>query len=462
MTHCLQAVQACDSQFDWVEVFPLIGDGVYVHRTNGSMINPFLVGVKAVGRVAQALDSQALIHLGNTISVSMGEDVTETLNAIIPLFDEADVCLAPLVSSELFKLLVHFQIMGNVDTYDSNSYLAALASLWCHFVTLPDSTFRNERMHRVLATVKLAYGGNKGWNTYLDLVRKCDRTALITDHATAVVKCESLSKVMLAQAYIAAELQPDAAFTWGSSIVTEFLGRAVPADKEFGTFFTRDFTADNVFEDQVVADISPGPYRLLREMHEAAMAVVRTRTVTADDAELCMDRVRSLSYFNVSYSTLLACLAQLFGAVVADRVLEVSNLTKLLYTATKHSNSLERNTVNIAEVATDEAIQRTLSASFAALLQRHFASNGCSRLTAAFRVRFMAQHDDILPLTRQQLIAMCRERGIDHTQLQRSRSGERAPIYARMCVECVIHALFRTAPQCMCSAQLPPLPAAMH
>ena len=419
-----QVIGMLDSQYELIELFPLIGDGVYIHRSNGSMINPFLIRVDSVARVAQVLDSHSLQRQNNSIGFAIGEGDTETINAIIPLFTAADAPMAAYIASDLFKMLVHFQVMGNIDTYDSNTYLAALASLWCHFVTLPHSTYRTERLQKVVETAQLAYGKNKGWAKYMEMVSKGSVEALVTDHPSSTVKCENLTKVFLAHA-ISGVPQCSAAETnaWLTRIVTEFLARAIPTGKDLAWFTTRDMTVDDAFAAEVVATVPTQSFMTIRHMNEAAMAQVRAHKAVASGVVLDMERVQKLRYFNLDFPTLIASLTQLFGAEAVNEVTAQAHLTRMLCSAVQVPNSHERNTAPLLDNTSKEHVKATLLSSYARSFQAHFEQWGLPQLTTAFRHRFAEEHVEILPLTRHELAALCQQLNLDVTVLQRSRSG---------------------------------------
>lgn len=61
-----------------------------IRRTDGSMINPYLVSVKNIIRNHNTIDTVSLLEQKNEIQVSIGDDEIENMNAVIPLYTEED------------------------------------------------------------------------------------------------------------------------------------------------------------------------------------------------------------------------------------------------------------------------------------------------------------------------------------------------------------------------------------
>src|SRR5262249_23292525 len=134
---------------------------------------------------------------------------TEVVNAVIPLFDaEVDAPMASYLRCKLVKLLLHFQVVGNVDTFDELSYLAVLAAVLRRALQEPPSEWRATLIKQALDTAEMTYSGVKWWQTYIRLAAQADARAFVTDHPENVeegvrITCESLSKPLLAVAITA-------------------------------------------------------------------------------------------------------------------------------------------------------------------------------------------------------------------------------------------------------------------
>lgn len=50
-----------NNQYDLVELFPLIGQSINIKRTDGSMINPYLITIKDIIRNHSTVDTLTLI-----------------------------------------------------------------------------------------------------------------------------------------------------------------------------------------------------------------------------------------------------------------------------------------------------------------------------------------------------------------------------------------------------------------
>lgn len=416
------AVDGCESQFEWVECFPLIGDGVFWVRSNASMINPFAIHVKSVPRIVQVIDSLCLVLKGN--EMTFGE---ETVNAIVPLFSASDAVLAPVLSSALFKLLVHFQVVGNVDTYDSMSYLAALSALWTYFAALETSSFRAERMQKVVDTALLAYGGNKAFEVYCSLAAAGDPRCLVTDHPSnqvggVYVKCESLQKLFLATATQASRPTGAAAVAFASRIVVEFFSRAMSSDlAKYFVFPAEECAAAAA---AVVEKIKTETYYTLREMRDAALAASRAlKLVFPATFSLKMDEVERLSTYNLTFHGVVAAIRELLGAAAAEAVREPAHIARMLASAYKNSSSYDRNVAPLLDGVADEDVTEMVKELMVASFRKSFETVEVPRLQEHFSAQMKQSHESVFPLTREQLRSFCLEKGVPIGSLRRSRSG---------------------------------------
>lgn len=214
------AVNATPSAFHWPEICPLVGAAITIERSDASMISPFMIRVRSLARLNAHIDSLSLLgRPGNTLELGAGDGDRESMNAVLPLFagrfcaaadahDKAaaaatDAPLAPLLRTRLFQLLVHFQVCGNVDTFDGTSYLALLAATaWTLLTREAPSAWRTRTLRMIADTTQMVYGDNRVFRTYVRAVRAGKACTLVTDHPDnsidgVAVRCEHLTKPVL-------------------------------------------------------------------------------------------------------------------------------------------------------------------------------------------------------------------------------------------------------------------------
>ncbi len=427
-----EAVEACQSQYEWVEVFPIIGEGALVTRTNASLINPFLVQIKGVARVAQVMDSESLVLQGNVIEIPLGDGPSDRINAVIPLFHACDAPLSPFIASELFKLLVHFQLMNNVDTFDANSYLAALSTLWCYYVTLPASEFRTERLQMVVDTTRLSYGNFKNWLAFYELVAAGDARTLVSDHPDNIyqgmsIRCENLNKVFLAAATVSRPIHGSSVAEFATRIICEFFSRALPPDASFASFFDYQDcqAAEDIIAVQYATQIKSLDFETVRQLKKHAETVSRSYVPNVSRCTLAVEKLQRLKYYNLSFPGVIAALTQLYGSQIVDAITTPAELTRALYIAIKVPNSYERNSKPLVDMLDkqEENMIQALIEYRAAHFRKVFYDSHVPAIVSHYMHRFSEQHINILPLSRAEIRLYCLERGIDPTQLHRSRSG---------------------------------------
>ena len=94
----LKGLDLCKSQYDLVEAFPVIGYAIKLKRFDGSMINPWLTQVRFIAKQHKAIDSSILVT--NQMKLELPVlDKKEEINCVLPLFDEKDKELMPLINS---------------------------------------------------------------------------------------------------------------------------------------------------------------------------------------------------------------------------------------------------------------------------------------------------------------------------------------------------------------------------
>lgn len=125
----------CPSQYDLVEALPVIGHAIRVKRTDGSMINPYFVTVVDMARHHKIVDTIS-IQAGenNQLELATGDGDKEIVNAVIPLFEECDKDMKPLLTSKLYSILMTFNLMQNADTCFSDAYMALLANSFLYLL----------------------------------------------------------------------------------------------------------------------------------------------------------------------------------------------------------------------------------------------------------------------------------------------------------------------------------------
>ena len=82
----------------------MIGYAIKLKRFDGSMINPWLTQVRFIAKQHKAIDSSILVT--NQMKLELPVlDKKEEINCVLPLFDEKDKELMPLINSNLRKTI---------------------------------------------------------------------------------------------------------------------------------------------------------------------------------------------------------------------------------------------------------------------------------------------------------------------------------------------------------------------
>lgn len=64
------------------------------------------IQVQHISRIHKSIDSTTIVKNDGAVKLKVGDDF-ETINCVLPLFDNNDGDLQPLISSQLFKILMN-------------------------------------------------------------------------------------------------------------------------------------------------------------------------------------------------------------------------------------------------------------------------------------------------------------------------------------------------------------------
>ena len=193
----IQAINQCNA-YELVQNMPLVGHSILVRRTDGSMINPFLIKVIAFMKHNKSCDSVSLVNSNNEMEISIGNDEDEKINAVLPLFSsEKDVDMKPLLRSHIYHLLMTFNCMRNVDTFYFDAYYGLLANGFVRLLKYPDSAWKFELIDKIYSTMEMIYGGTKKFEQCLELMLDQPKETLVTENIELQIKCEDMSKALI-------------------------------------------------------------------------------------------------------------------------------------------------------------------------------------------------------------------------------------------------------------------------
>jgi hypothetical protein len=135
-----------------------VGYGLKVKRYDGSMINPWKVRLLSLAKHHKTIDSMYLARNDNKYELNVGDGQTESINAVLPLFEAEDGEMSPVLNTRLFKLAVSFMVVQNIDTYHDEAYLALLGTTYVFLLRQPNSQWRNDLIDRIYTSIKITYG----------------------------------------------------------------------------------------------------------------------------------------------------------------------------------------------------------------------------------------------------------------------------------------------------------------
>ncbi|CAK72864.1 unnamed protein product (macronuclear) [Paramecium tetraurelia] len=158
----ISGLENCSSQYQLVTAFPIIGYGLYVKRTNASMIDPYKIEILSLVRIHKFLDSVSLIESAqHELKFQVGNGEEEKVNCILPLYTKKNEDLKPFFRSLLFHTIMTFVTCENADVCFDHSYTSLLANTLFYLIKQPKSEWTMEMISLINESYTLAYEQNQ-------------------------------------------------------------------------------------------------------------------------------------------------------------------------------------------------------------------------------------------------------------------------------------------------------------
>lgn len=201
------------SPYDLVETFPLIGIGIKLKRYDGSKQNPWLVKVHCMPIIDKDILTKRVF---DTCYISENPDFLQTyegmeINAVLPLIDlniELDKKLHDIYSTDLFNLLMSWNVTLNLDDFNKDAYFALLAASYVYLLKLDinkiekkyDVNVLKDLKNRIIDTTRILKRSKKhSVKTFIYTTYKKSNTLFIDDHKN---KYKDFSQIILVMYYL--------------------------------------------------------------------------------------------------------------------------------------------------------------------------------------------------------------------------------------------------------------------
>jgi hypothetical protein len=195
----LLALENCSSQFDLVNVLPLVGEGLFIKRFDGGLVNPWLVEVASMARLHSTVDTISIYSKADKqLELKIGQDEIEKINVVLPLFGEKDLDLAPFLRTRLFNILMTFNLLQNVDCCFDTSHAALSANTLLYLVNQPPSQWKDRYLELLHITFVYKYSDEEDFNKMKEtMLGNKPELALVNDHPSLEHRCEDPSKAII-------------------------------------------------------------------------------------------------------------------------------------------------------------------------------------------------------------------------------------------------------------------------
>ena len=413
-------INLCPSQYDLVETLPLVGHAIKIHRSEGSMINPWLIQVKEIAKHHKILDTVSIQQNNNEMILKVGLDDEEKVNAVLPLFDEKDYDIKPYINSKIYHLLMTFNVMQNVDTLYENAYSALLGAATVFLLGKPENEWRNNLLNLINKTFKITYGESLNFQRYSEILLKKPRLAMVTEHPECPVKCEDLSKPILVLQYLNLVDQKKLIEIF-ERIFIEYFGR---------TFVNEALLTDYiVLEDENVFDkfdLEPYCEKVLIKYTDQQLNNFYTKYELKDDVlkeisllDMKIDfdfgvKLNEQNLYPTHFKINLPLLETIYKHFTHETV-DIKNYYIWIFHANSYRNSFERNTTKINKDFDDiiKTCKRIIVSNF-------FKSNRVfDKIWTGIEKKYLdlinQSHFLITPFSEKDLFDYCAANSLDHT-----------------------------------------------
>eukprot|EP00828_Plagiopyla_frontata_P035476 TRINITY_DN4673_c0_g1_i3.p1 TRINITY_DN4673_c0_g1~~TRINITY_DN4673_c0_g1_i3.p1 ORF type:complete len:458 (-),score=95.11 TRINITY_DN4673_c0_g1_i3:707-2080(-) len=355
----LEGLKMCPSQYDLIEALPLIGVGLFIRRSDGAGINPWLITVENIAKHHHILDTVTIYSNANEVSLSTGGGEKEVINCVLPLFGEKDEDLKPFIRSQLYHILMTFNVNLNADTLFDNAYLSLLANTFYYLIFQDENEWRNKILDKIFYTFNLEYSELTKIEQYITVLKETPQLAVVTDHPDCPTKCEDLVKPIFILFYLlnakilSLESNQELLETIFSRIFIEYFGRFLNNLPE-GTKMKNFYQLQNEQEIQEAAlgkDLSTALKEIIEpkltqfytlidlknEISEEVTKLSKNCQIEKVQIELIEDKL-FMNYHKVKLQQLVV----LYESVM-KKPLDKNNYLVWLNHAISHRNSYERN-----------------------------------------------------------------------------------------------------------------------
>jgi len=416
----LDGINLCPSQYDLVETLPLVGHSIKVHRSEGSMINPWMIQVKEIAKHHKILDTVSIQAHNNEMKLKVGMDDEEIVNAVLPLFDEKDYDLQPFINSKIYHLLMTFNVIQNVDTLFENAYCALLAAATIYLYGKPENEWRNNLLTLINKTMKITYAESLGFKKYCDILIKEPHLAMVTSHPEVPIKCEDLSKPILVLHYLNLQDKEKVKEIF-TRIFVEYFGRSIPDESNLTDFFILE--DEHVFDK---VDLTPHCNKVLSKYTTDQLNSFYTKQELKDDIikeyltlDLKIDfdfgiKLNEKNLYSTFFKINLSLLEKIYQHFTGEKINE-KNYYFWIFHAINYRNSFERNTTKINEDF--EFIMKIIKGKF---ISEFFKNNSIfSKIWTDLENKYCDiitnQHFSVIPMSEHDLINYCQKNSLDHS-----------------------------------------------
>lgn len=125
-----KALDLIKNQLELFEAFPLHGHPARIIRNDQGQIDPQNVDLRYFSTHVNIELTDITSQQGGTLNLTIKDDKTETVNAVIPLFAQEDADLLPFINSRFYKFLLSYSLIRDADDLMDQSFSCMLSAVF--------------------------------------------------------------------------------------------------------------------------------------------------------------------------------------------------------------------------------------------------------------------------------------------------------------------------------------------
>lgn len=412
----------------------MVGLGINVKRFQGSATNPWLVQVQAMPPFDENLFTKRVI---DSVYMSKNPEFIQThedyeVNCVLPLFNGTENPeLINIINTRLYKLLMTFNVTGNIDNIDENAYYSLLSAT---FLKLTEEKKANEHVKKlkqmILKTFEVLYQTKGEFYKFIEMLENDINEAFVFGKGY-----KDLGQFVTGLAYLKIvkktetdELEEILQKSW----VEYFWSRRSESRSNLVTFnyednivekFLKEVEGKKVLENfwtakDLVTCVNSGKFvHIGKELDKMKVDMANEKTT---EVKLAWNGLKGDGFNNINFNMMKKVNKAILGKEVSDNEL-ISYITHSIL----HKN--DNNERGKSAISFDAGYNAKLlieldfkdsNKDYKKKMEKRISTQILGKAKRAYFDEFKKAHFDTKPMDWETILEKCRLLGLDHKDLK--------------------------------------------